>query len=64
MSVGGGPQCSFSASSLLVHAWDEVLDSERSNKVLENLIVSDLDVGDLDLGFVWNEVHLSFSLLL
>lgn len=51
-------------ASLLVHAWDEVLDLEGLDHILENLVVSDLDVGDLDLGFVWDEIHLSFSLLL
>ena len=51
-------------SSLLVHGWDEVLDTEGLDQILKNLVVTDLDASDLDLGFVWDEVHLSLSLLL
>ena len=45
-----GSLISFSSvSSLLVHGWDEVLDSEGLDHILKNLIVTDLDVGYLDL---------------
>ena len=40
-----------------------MLDFEGLDKILEDLIVVDLDVAYLDLGLIWNEVHLSFSLL-
>ena len=50
-------------SLLWLHGGDEVLHLEALNEVLENLVVADFDVGDLDLGLVWDEVHLSFSLL-
>ena len=40
---------------------DELLDAELLDEVVDNLLV--LDVGDVDLGLLWNEIHLSFSLL-
>ena len=46
-----------------LHSWDELSDSEVLDETLEDWVSVDLDVLDLDLGLVWDEIHLSFSLL-
>jgi len=39
---------------------DESLESELSDEVLDDWVFG-VDHGDLDLGFLWDEIHLSFS---
>ena len=56
---------SLSAATLagVASAWDEVSELKVLDHSLEDSVVAHVDVLDLDLGLVWDEIHLSFSLL-
>ena len=55
---------SLACSLFLLHAWDELSDTEVLDEGLKDWVSVDLDVLDLDLGLLGDEIHLSFSLLL
>ena len=53
----------WSVSSVASNALEVLVEAEVSDHRLEDSVTLDLDVRHLDLGFLWDEVHLSFSLL-
>ena len=54
----------WSAAFLALEPWDEFPDSKVLDEGLKDWVSVEFDVLNLDLGLVWDEVHLSFSLLL